>query len=130
VTLDPDLVPAALAALDGGAATPTGDSSRSETDRLLAHAAKRLGDPNGWAAPTRYESVALAAIDSVWSIGVRYMGVLNVLSRYRALRDGEEGDADRDTPTDLIGAIERSGGPDGFADQMSNHQRTSSSNAF
>jgi hypothetical protein len=130
VTLDSDLVRAALVALDGGAATSAGSGSRSDTDRLLAHIADRLGDPNGWAAPTRYESVALAAIDSIWSIGVRYTGVLNVLSRYRALRNGEEADADRDTPTDLIGAIGRSGGPDGFADQMSNHQRTSSSSGI
>jgi hypothetical protein len=72
VTLDPDLVQAALATLDGEAATSTGDGGRGESDRLLAHIAERLDDPSGWAAPTRYESVALATIDSIWSIGVRY----------------------------------------------------------
>jgi hypothetical protein len=33
------------------------------------------------APPTTYDSLALAIIDSIWSIGVRYAGVINVLDR-------------------------------------------------
>lgn len=98
-------------------------------DRVLEHVAV-LGDPAGWETATTYASLALALIDAVWSIGVRYTGVLNVLHRYRAARRGVGADPDRDTPADLIAFIGSCGGPDTFAAAVNNRQRTSSRNGI
>jgi hypothetical protein len=65
-------------------------------------------------------------IDAVWSIGVRYAGVLNVLERYRAARRRKGADPDRDTPQELAAYINRVGGAEAFADVVKNRQRTSS----
>lgn len=92
---------------------------------LLEHI-KMLGDPAGWPAATTYRSLALAVIDSLWSIGVRYTGVRNVIARYRAYRSRDGADADQDTATDLADVIDRAGGPEGFAEIVANRQRTSS----
>jgi len=91
---------------------------------VLAHIAV-LGDPSQWETATTYESLALALMDAVWSIGVRYAGVLNVLERYRVARHGE-GDPDHDTPANLVAFIGSGNGPDAFAATVDNRQRTSS----
>ena len=77
-----------------------------------------------------YASLALGLMDAVWSIGVRYTGVLNVLHRYRAARRGAGANPDRDTPADLIAFIGSCGGPDTFAAAVNNRQRTSSRNGI
>jgi hypothetical protein len=64
-------------------------------------------------------------MDSIWSIGVRYQGVLNVLTRYRELRRSHRADADHDEPADLVAAVDMLGGAEAFADAVQNHQRTS-----
>ena len=56
----------------------------------------------------------------MWSIGVRYQGVLNALERYRRLRAATGADPERDTPADLISVIEGLGGPEAFADAVHN----------
>lgn len=71
------------------------------SERVLEHV-KARGEPGEWEAATAYDSLALAPIDAVWSIGVRYTGVLNVLKRYRAARLQDGRIADSDTPSDLI----------------------------
>jgi hypothetical protein len=111
-----------------GLRAPTAASSPVTTpedavDRLLDHV-KLLGERAQWAPATTYESLALALIDAVWSIGVRYAGVLNVLERYRAARRREDADPDRDTPQDLATFINRVGGPEAFAGVVQNRQRT------
>ena len=106
---------------------PTRPSDPAE--RVLAHIAV-LGDPAQWETATTYESLTLALIDAVWSIGVRYTGVLNVLHRYRAARRGAGADPDRDTPADLVAFIGSCGGPDAFAAAVNNRQRTSSRNGI
>jgi hypothetical protein len=45
-----------------------------------------LEDEDGWKPAPEYDSVALALIDAIWSIGVRCRGVLNVIARYTAAR--------------------------------------------
>ena len=115
----PTGLPAAIAA-----SSPT-TTREDAVDRLLDHM-KLLGEPAEWALATTYESLTLALTDAVWSIGVRYAGVLNVLERYRAARRREGGDPDRDTPQDLVAFIHRAGGAEGFADVVQNRQRTSS----
>ena len=111
------------------ATAPATGIASDRADRVLEHVAV-LGDPAGWETATTYASLALALIDAVWSIGVRYTGVLNVLHRYRAARRGAGADPDRDTPADLIAFIGSCGGPDTFAAAVNNRQRTSSRNGI
>lgn len=66
----------------------------------------------------------------MWSISVRYQGVLNVLERYRHLRAATGADPDRDTPADLVSVIEGLGGPEAFADAVQNRQRTSATSGI
>lgn len=89
-----------------------------------------LGDPSAWAPAPEYASTAISVIDSIWSIGVRYSGVLNVIARYTALRLEQGADAQTDTPAQLFEFIGGCGGPDGFAAAVMNRQRTSSRNGI
>jgi hypothetical protein len=108
-------------------------SDADDDDQLLAMIVSvktLLGNPDSWDAPGGYNSVGLAMIDAIWSIGVRYQSVENVMARYRAERLAGGHDADADTPEDVRSFIEASGGPEGFALRMRNHQRTSSRNGI
>ena len=69
-------------------------------------------------------------IDAIWSIGVRYQSVENVIARYRAERLAGGHPAEADGPREVRRFIEASGGPEGFALRMRNHQRTSSRNGI
>jgi hypothetical protein len=89
-----------------------------------------LEDQDGWKPAPEYESVALALVDSIWSIGVRYGAVLKVVARYTAARLEQDADARRDTPEDLLSFIAGCGSIDAFADAVDNHQRTSSRNGI
>jgi hypothetical protein len=89
-----------------------------------------LGAPDSWGAPDGYESVGLALIAAVWSIGVRYQSVENVLARYRAERLATGQDAAADRPEDVRRFIEACGGPEAFALRMRNQQRTSTRNGI
>lgn len=95
---------------------------------MLAAAQALLPSPDRWSTPGGYDSVGLAIIDSVWSIGVRYQSVENVIARYRAERLAAGGDPEADRPGDVRRFIEASGGPEGFAARIGNRQRTSTTN--
>jgi hypothetical protein len=97
---------------------------------MVASVEVLLGRPDSWEAPGRYDSVALAMIDAIWSIGVRFQSVENVIARYRAERRAGGHDAETDRPEDVRRFIEACGGPEGFALRMRNHQRTSSRNGI
>jgi hypothetical protein len=66
----------------------------------------------------------------VWSIGVRYESVDNVIARYRAERLAVGRDPEADRPEDVRRFVEACGGPDGFASRTRNHQRTSTRNGI
>lgn len=100
------------------------DDEREDIE-LLVHRLQVLGDPAAWEPLVEYDSLAVAIIDSVWSLGVRYQGVLNVIERYRALRTADGHDADHDSPEDLVNVISSVGGPAAFAERVNNRQRTS-----
>jgi hypothetical protein len=100
----------------------------SDAERVATHVRRTLGDPALWPAPPDHTSVALAAIDAVWGIGVRWSSVRNVLQRYRDGRRQAGGDPESDGPEPLIALIEDMGGPEGFADSVGNRQRTSTRN--
>ena len=129
--LDPSLLDRVYAemrclALSNDAATGPSATAPVEPIEMLLERIKVLGDPAGWPAATTYESVALAIIDSLWSIGVRYTGVRNVIARYRAFRSRYGADANQDTPADLADVIDAASGPEAFAEIVANRQRTSS----
>jgi hypothetical protein len=97
---------------------------------MIASVRALLGDPDSWEAPGGYDSVGLAMIDAIWSIGVRYQSVENVIARYRAERLAGGHPAEADGPREVRRFVEASGGPEGFALRMRNHQRTSSRNGI
>ncbi|MFE0590681.1 hypothetical protein [Micromonospora echinospora] len=69
--------------------------------------------------------MALAVIDAIWSIGVRYGAVGKVVDAYRRVRRDEGGQPDRDDLPELLDHYERIGGPEQFAIQVRNRQRVS-----
>ncbi len=89
---------------------------------------RRLGPPASWPAPDGYPGLALCVLDAVWSIGVRYEGVVNVVNRYRALAASQGRDADEDGPQELIASVAAIGGPESLAGALNNRQRTSTRN--
>jgi hypothetical protein len=114
-------------------AHPDGLGAGPDDDALVAMLAAvetLLGSPDGWGTPDGYDSIGLAIIDSVWSIGVRYQGGRNVIARYRAARLADGHDAEADRPEDVRRLIEACGGPEAFADSIGNRQRTSSRNGI
>jgi hypothetical protein len=97
---------------------------------MVASVEALLGSPDSWDTPDGYDSVGLAMIDAIWSIGVRYQSVENVIAHYRAERLAGGHDAEADRPQDVRRFIEACGGPEGFALRVRNHQRTSSRNGI
>ncbi|QUC00244.1 hypothetical protein [Cellulosimicrobium cellulans] len=80
-----------------------------------------LGLPATWVEPKGYrDSLALSAIDAVYSLRARYSSVVNVLDRYRALRRSEGADPYLDSGPDLLAAIEQAGGPENAAASIFN----------
>ena len=98
-----------------------------DTQKLLTYIEAQFGtDPERWFRPDGYQSVALAILDSIYSTGNRYTGVLNLVNRYRGLRADEGADPEADAPTDLIEVFDRWGGVDEFVLKTNNRWRTSS----
>lgn len=88
------------------------DPGMTELDLLLKAIAEDLGDPSGWSAPVEFrDSLALCALNSAYSLRGSSAAATNVLARYRAFRPT----ADTDSGADLIMAMDRAGGPAGFA---------------
>lgn len=58
-------------------------------------------------------------------MGVRYGGVENIVTRYRAYRTGEGGVAESDDAGALLSVYAAIGGVEAFAETVGNHQRTS-----
>ena len=106
--------------------TDAGSREVPEDDlgRLLAHIAL-LGPMDTWEAQTTYDTIPLAAVDSIWSLGVRYQHVLNVLQRLdeHAARSGK--DLTGLDTSGFIALVDRTGGPDALAGHVNNRQRTS-----
>lgn len=90
----------------------------------VVDAAKRIGDPVTFVSPPGYQGVALCILDSIWSIGVRYSTVENVVARYRSRGASVETDG----PAELLAVFAEVGGAEGFAERIGNYQRTSTRN--
>jgi hypothetical protein len=111
----------------GAPAQPVPATAAPDDPRIPA-VVERLGElqgGDGWKTAPDYDSVALAAMDSIWSINAKYVGVENVIARYQAARAGQGADGSHDTPDDLLHFIAGQGSPEAFADAVKNRQRTS-----
>jgi hypothetical protein len=97
---------------------------------ILAAVQTLLPSPEHWETPGGCDSVGLALIDAVWSIGVRYQSVEKVIARYRAERLAGGDDPEADRPGDVRRFIEECGGAEDFAQRMGNRQRTSTTNGI
>ncbi|OKH66615.1 heme peroxidase [Mycolicibacterium goodii] len=103
----------------------------NELTALVDAIDRDLGDPGLWSTPDGYPaSLALCIVDSVFSIGVRYQGVVSLVNRYRRYRLGQSGNADADGGLELMGTFQHLGGPDGWAAKFGNRQRTSTQNGI
>ena len=107
-------------------AIPDDDALRA----ILTAVETLLPSPDRWETPGSYDSVGLAIIAAVWSIGVRYQSVDNVIARYRAQRLADGADPEADGPGDVRRFIEAGGGATEFARRMGNRQRTSTTNGI
>jgi hypothetical protein len=110
--------------------SPSDVTHDDDVRAMLAAVRALLPDPETWESPGGYDSVGLAVIDSVWSIGVRFKSVENVIARYRAERIATGADPEADRPSDVRRFIESCGGPERFAARMGNRQRTSTTNGI
>lgn len=84
-----------------------------------------LGPPDAWGAQTTYASVPVAAIDSVWSLGVKYQGVLNVIERLRGHARSHGVELASMTTSAFVDLVDETGGPEALVGHVANRQRTS-----
>lgn len=85
---------------------------RAEVERVL-------GDPASWPPPVEFpNSLALCALNSVYSLQSGSAAGRNVFRRYRAFRQSVGADANYDHGSDLLDVIDTAGGPEGFANDV------------
>jgi hypothetical protein len=103
------------------------DCAVADAGRLAAFVEEVLGPPRTWPPlPPGYpDGLALAVIDAIWSVGVRYKAVENVVYRYRRSRREAGGDPNRDGVSELLQHYGKAGGPETFAERVNNRQRVS-----
>ncbi len=95
---------------------------------LHTYTGTQLGPPETWpvSGGGYPDSLALAILDTIFSVGANYdRVVLPLLRRYRDHRRAMRADPARDGARELADAINVAGGPDAFADAgiLDNHQR-------
>ncbi len=122
----PPVRPAPVARTDRAPEADGRPAALPEDDlgRLLAHI-DVLGPVETWDVPTTYDAVPLALVDSIWSLGVRYQHVLNVLARLGEHSAREGVDLASLNVSGFVALVARTGGPEALADHVSNRQRTS-----
>jgi len=105
----------------------TSDLQRLVPD-LVEKCGALFGDESTWIEPDGYpNSLALCAMDSLYSIGITYVATTNVLNRYCAHRRAVGGDPQCDTPSDLLKTFEEVGGSEQWATEIAgNKNRTHS----
>ena len=95
----------------------------AEAAKLTAVCRTLFGDESGWITAAGYpNSLALCIIDSLWSTGPTYKSVQNVVSKYRAHRATEGGDASTDGTKELLETFANVNGSLGFAALVKNHK--------
>lgn len=85
-----------------------------------------LGDHAQWFRPRRYrDSLALSIIDAIFSTGARYATVENILDRYIAYREAQDGDATGDGAPELLATFAELGSSEAWAQDIGNRRPTS-----
>lgn len=103
--------------------------SPENLQRLIDSCRDSLGEPDQWIRAGGYpESLALCVIDSIFSIGVRYGGVVKVVNRYRAFRKEQGASADTDGVDELLASFTALG--DDWVNKIGTRQRTSTRNGI
>lgn len=118
----------AARALVLGASESGGDRSGSpggDLERLLTHI-RGLGPPDDWAPQTTYPCIPLALVDSVWSLSVKYQGVLNVIARLDDHATAHGVDLATLDTSGFVALVDQTGGPEALAGHVANRQRTTS----
>lgn len=93
--------------------------SKSDGRAVAEVATELLGAKEDWVEPSGYaDSLALCALDSVFSLRARYAAVEGVLRRYRAYRRSYGADPEADGGPELLTAIARCGGPEEAAEKL------------
>lgn len=94
-------------------------TAAGDVDAIEKLVRDRLGEPSSWTEPDGYpDSLALCAIDSVYSLQSRYTATVNVLDRYRAHRREQGGDPSKDGVPELLAVILEAGGPTAAAENL------------
>ncbi len=108
------------------------ENATSRDVALLVAATGKLGSQENWSWPGGYpNSLALCAIDSVYSLRARYAGVTNVVARYREHRKNHGSDSKHDGGPELLAAIVSVGGPERAAsDLFDNHTKAPGTNVL
>lgn len=104
-----------------------------EREQLAAAVAAQCRALPAWPdlkAPPGYpDSLALCIVDAIWSMGVHYQGVKNVIKQYEVwLAAKGRGPAKIRSAWELADDIESVGGDREFADAVGNHSLTSTKN--
>lgn len=107
-------------------------SSGFSLDDAVGSALDELGDPSTWVTPTGYpSSLVLCAMDSIWSIGIRYDIVISVIDRYlraRGLNGLSDAESCLDTPQEFLDWLDGfgAGRVEALTEAVNNRNRTSS----
>ncbi|BBX50353.1 heme peroxidase [Mycolicibacterium poriferae] len=87
---------------------------------------ENCGQFRGSKAPRGYpDSLALCIIDSIQSTGVRYSSVRKVVDSYGQYRRTQDADPTTDGARELIATFDELGGPEVWAQQIGNRNKTS-----
>ena len=90
-----------------------------DADKLEVEVREKLGDPESWPHPVGFpDSLALCALNSVYSLRGTSAAGRNVMRRYRAHRQEQGANPDYDDGSDLLEAIDHVGGPERFASEV------------
>lgn len=90
-----------------------------DIEAVITEVERVLGDPGGWPIPVEFpDSLALCALNSVYSLQSGSAAGRNVIRRYRAFRQAAGADPNSDNGSDLLGVIKAAGGPMGFANDI------------
>lgn len=101
--------------------------TETQIRRLARVCRDRLGNPRLLRVPDGYpDSLALCTIDAIQSTGVTYANVKKVLSRYRAYRLEQGGNAETDGLVALLGTFHDLGSAESWARTIGTGDRASS----